>query len=78
MHRALIAIVAVALLAACSKPAMPDKDKPVEPQAARHDDLSRAIDAPLRKARAAQGVVDAAAKAQDAAIDAAAEAAPSP
>lgn len=72
MTRALSAVAALALLAACSKPAVPDKDKPVEPQAtARHDDLERAIDAPLDKARGAQASVDAAAKSQNDAIEAA-------
>ncbi len=64
------AVALLALLAACSKPEVPERDTPVEPQAsARHDDLKRAIDAPLRKARGAQDAVDAAAKAQDAAIE---------
>ena len=64
------AVALLVLLAACSKPEVPERDKPVEPQAAaRHDDLRRAIDAPLEKARGAQAAVDAAAKAQDAAIE---------
>ena len=72
MIRALPAVAALALLAACSKPSMPDKDRPVEPKsAAAHDDLRRAIDAPLQKAKGAQAAVDAAAKSQDAAIEAA-------
>ncbi|WP_202908939.1 hypothetical protein [Cognatilysobacter segetis] len=72
MIRVLTAVAVLALLAACSKPEMPDKDKPVEPKAtARHDDLARAVQAPLRQARASQAALDAASKAQDAAIDAA-------
>jgi len=73
MIRALTVIAAAGLLVACSRPEMPDKDKPVEPQAQA---LKRSIDAPLARARAAQAAVDAAAKAQDAAIDAASDAAP--
>jgi len=58
------------LLSACSEPEVPERDKPVEPQAAaRHDDLRRAIDAPLDRARNAQATVDAAAKAQADAIE---------
>ena len=65
-------LAACLLLAACSRPQAPDKDRPVEPQAAvRHDDLKRAIDAPLDRAKGAQAAVDAAAKSQDAAIEAA-------
>lgn len=72
MTRAFAAVAVLALLAACSKPEMPDKDKPVEPQSAvRHDDLKRAIDDPINKAKGAQASVDAAAKSQDDAIQAA-------
>ncbi|GAB1594783.1 hypothetical protein [Lysobacter claricitrinus] len=72
MTRAFAAVAALALLAACSKPAMPDKDKPVEPQsAASHDDLRRAIDDPINKAKATQSAADASAKSQDDAIEAA-------
>lgn len=79
MRRALAVVAVFALCTACSKPEMPDKDQPVEPKAtARHDDLARAIDAPLDKARATQAAVDAAARAQDAAIDAASDGAPAP
>ena len=75
MHRLLIAVALPALLAACSKPDMPDKDKPVEPQA-RHDDLARAMHKPLQQATAARAATEAAAKAQDAALDAAADGVP--
>jgi hypothetical protein len=78
MTRALTAVAVLALLAACSKPEMPEKERPVEPQAARHDDLARAMQAPLAKARASQAAVDAAARAQQAAIDAATSATPDP
>lgn len=64
--------VACLVLAACSRPEAPDKERPLEPQStARHDDLRRAIDAPQQRARDAQGAVDAAARNQDAAIEAA-------
>lgn len=70
--RRLPLLVACLLLAACSRPEAPDKERPVEPQAAvRHDDLKRAIDAPLQRAKGAQAAIDAAAKSQDAAIEAA-------
>lgn len=59
------------LLVACSEPRAPDREQPPEPQAARRDDLRRAIDRPLDRARQAQAGVDAAATAQRAAIDAA-------
>jgi hypothetical protein len=78
MRRQLTAVALLALLAACSKPEMPDKDKPVEPKAARgHDDLNRAIRAPLQQARATQAAAEAASRAQDAAIDAATDTASS-
>jgi hypothetical protein len=76
MHRQLSAVALLALLAACSRPDVPEKDKPVEPQAAaRHDDLRRAIQTPLQQAHATQAAAEAASKAQDAAIDAATDAA---
>ena len=79
MIRALTAVALLALLAACSKPEMPDKDKPVEPQAdACRDDLARAMQAPLAKAHASQAALEAAAKAQAAALDAAADGAADP
>ena len=66
----ILALAACLVLAACSRPGMPDKDRPVEPQSgARQDHLRRAIDAPLDRARSAQAAVDAAAKTRDAAID---------
>jgi hypothetical protein len=76
MFRALTAVAAIALLVACSKPGMPEKDKPVEPKAARHDDLARAMQAPLQQARAARAATEAVSKVQDATLDAAAEGVP--
>lgn len=62
---------ALLVLAACSRPTAPDTDKPVEPQsAARADDLRRAIDAPLDRARSAQAALDAASAARLQAADA--------
>ena len=72
MIRALPAVAVLVLLAACSRPQPPDTDRPVEPKAAaRHDDLRRAIDTPLDKAKGVQATVDAAAKSEAAAINAA-------
>ena len=76
MIRALTAVAASVLLAACSKPEMPEKEKPVEPRAARQHDLARAMQAPLRQARASQAALDAASTAQEAALDAAEASAP--
>ena len=77
MPRPLIAVAMLMLLAACSKPGVPDKDKPVEPKAAaRHDDLARAIHPPIDRAQAAKVAAEAASKAQEAAIDAAGGVAP--
>lgn len=71
MARFLTALACLAALAACS-PKMPDTDRPVEPKSqARHDDLKRAIDAPLDRARGAQAAVDAGAQSEREAIDAA-------
>nr|WP_144816980.1 hypothetical protein [Lysobacter ruishenii] len=61
-------------LSACSRPEPPDKERPPEPQAtapARHTELRDAIQAPQDKARAVEGAVEDAAKAQRAAIEAA-------
>ncbi|GAB3745573.1 hypothetical protein [Lysobacter olei] len=67
--------ICVALWAtACSRPEPPDKERPPEPQAsvpARHTELRDAIQAPQDKARAVEGAVDDAAKAQRDAIEAA-------
>lgn len=68
-------LVGVALLlAACSPPEPPEKDQPPVPKAeapARHTQLRDAIQAPQDKARAVEGAVDEAAKAQREAIEAA-------
>lgn len=56
------------LLAACSKPQPPDKERPVEPQATQ---LRDAMQAPLQQARDAQSKAQAADEAKSKAIDAA-------
>lgn len=69
MSRSLLcALMALALLAGCSKPQPPDKDRPPEPQATQ---LRDAIQAPLDKARAVDANARKAADEQRAAIDAA-------
>jgi ABC-type uncharacterized transport system auxiliary subunit len=69
MSRSLLcALMALALLAGCSKPKPPEKDRPPEPQATH---LRDAIQAPLDKARAADENARKAADQQRAAIDAA-------
>jgi ABC-type uncharacterized transport system auxiliary subunit len=69
MSRSLLcALMALALLAGCSKPKPPDKDRPPEPQATQ---LRDAMQAPLEKARKAQEDAEKAAEQQRAAIDAA-------
>ena len=66
--RRLAAILPLSLaLAACSKPAPPDKDQPPEPKATA---LRDAIQAPIDKAKAAQPQVLEAAKQQASDIDA--------
>ena len=71
MARIPLTLACLAVLAACS-PEMPDKEQPVEPKSAvKHDDLRRAIDAPIDRARGAPASIDASAKAQDDAIEAA-------
>ena len=57
-------------LAACSKPPPPDKERPVEPQAAQHTQLRDAIKAPIDQARNVEADLQKAADAQRAAIDA--------
>lgn len=60
---------ALLLLAGCSKPQPPEKERPVEPQA--QSELGRAIQAPLDKAKGVEDQVEQAKEAQDAAIQAA-------
>ena len=60
----------LATLAACSKPQPPEKERPVEPQAAHHTELRDAIKAPIDKARSVEADMQKAADAQRAAIDA--------
>ncbi|TBR14724.1 MAG: hypothetical protein EPO46_00080 [Lysobacter sp.] len=70
--KSLLCAACLCLLAACSEPKLPDKERPVEPQTtARHDDLKRAIDAPLERAKSVQDTLDAADRAQREQIDAA-------
>lgn len=64
------AVLLLATLAACSKPQPPEKERPVEPQAAQHADMREAIQAPIDKARDVQANTKKAAEAQRAAIDA--------
>jgi hypothetical protein len=71
LFRIALAGACAALLAmpAC-KPAPPDPERPVEPQA-RHTELHEAIQQPLDKAKAVEGDLQKAADAQRAAIEAA-------
>lgn len=58
------------VLAACSRPQPPEKERPPEPRAA-HTGLRDTIDEPLDKARQAEAEVQEAADDQRAAIEAA-------
>lgn len=72
MSRSLLcALMALVLLAGCSRPKPPDKDRPPEPQATQ---LRDAMQAPLEQARQAQEEAKKAAEEQRAAIDAATDA----
>jgi len=62
--------VLLAALSACSKPRPPDKERPVEPQAAQHTQLREAIQAPIKQARNVEADMQKAADAQRAAIEA--------
>lgn len=63
---------ALLLLAACSPPQPPEKERPPEPQAREpHTEVRDAIRAPVDKARRVEGEVQRAADDQRAAIDAA-------
>ena len=69
-----LSLLALVLLAACSKPKPPDKDQPPEPQAAaRHAAMSEAIRRPIEQAKAVETQVVDAADRQQAAIDAQAD-----
>ena len=61
----LLPCCALLLVAACSKPHPPEKERPPEPQAA----LAHAIQAPIDKARSVQETVDEAAAERDAEIE---------
>ena len=63
----LAAMLPLLVLAACSKPAPPDKDQPPEPKATALRDY---MQAPINKAKAVQPQVLEAAKQQSADIDA--------
>jgi len=60
-------MMVTALMAGCSKPKPPEKERPVEPQATQ---LRDAIQAPIDKAKNVEKQVQDAADAQRAAIDA--------
>lgn len=62
-------LLSLATLPGCGKPELPDSERPPEPQATA---LRDAIAQPIEQAKAAQTAVDEAARAQRAAIDAAA------
>jgi len=63
-----IACLLLALIAACSKPKPPEKERPPEPQA-RNTELRDAIQAPIEKAQQVEGDVQEAADEQRAAIE---------
>lgn len=67
LRKLLLAMTVMALLAGCSKPQPPEKERPVEPQATQ---LRDAIKAPIDKAKDVEKQVQDAAEAQRAAIDA--------
>ncbi|HEY5804216.1 MAG TPA: hypothetical protein VIT90_11035 [Lysobacter sp.] len=64
----LCAVMVLAMLAGCSSPKPPDKERPPEPQATQ---LRDAMQAPLEQAKQAQEEARKAAEEQRAAIDAA-------
>lgn len=70
MMRSLAAMLLLTLLG-CSRPQPPEKERPVEPQAARHTQLRDAMQAPIDQAKAVEDDVQKAADAQRAAIEAA-------
>jgi hypothetical protein len=63
----LFAMTMMMLLAGCSKPKPPEKERPVEPQATQ---LRDAIQAPIDKAKGVEKTLQDAADQQRAAIDA--------
>ena len=64
----LTGMTVLALLAGCSKPRPPEKERPVEPQATQ---LRDAIQQPIERAKSTENAVDEAAQQQRAAIEAA-------
>lgn len=71
MRTGSVVMLLATLLAACSKPQPPEKERPPEPQAEAHSGSRDAIHAPLEQARAVETEVQHAADAQRAAIEAA-------
>jgi len=67
LRKLLMAMTVMALLAGCSKPQPPEKERPVEPQATQ---LRDAINAPLDKAKNVQKELQEANERERAAIDA--------
>ena len=66
-----MAVAPLLLVAACSKPEAPDKQRPPEPQAAeQHTELRDAIQAPIDRAKAVSPAVQDAAQQQRDQIDA--------
>lgn len=68
MRLAMLMLAGTCTLAACSPPAVPQPEKPPAPQA---DAMSRAIHAPLDKAKAVEAQAQADKEAQDKQIEAA-------
>lgn len=68
-HATFCSLVAVIVLAACSKPEPPPSDQPPEPQA-QHTELRDAIQQPIDQAKAVEKSVQDAAEKQQADIDA--------
>lgn len=70
MTRVLMLMPLLMVAVACSKPHVPEKErKPVPKSDVQHDDLRRAINDPLQRAKGVQATLDAAAKAQRAQMD---------
>ena len=66
----LFVLLATLLATGCSRPHAPEKDRKLKPKSdMAHDDLRRAIYAPLQRARSVQATLDDAAKSQQAQMD---------
>lgn len=70
MLRTFACCALLAALVACSKPKPPEKERPVEPQAAPHTQLRDAIQAPIDRAKNVEADLQKAADDQRAAIEA--------